>query len=29
MHTLTVSRDTSRPPKYSIFLSLGCHCGGD
>jgi hypothetical protein len=25
MHTLTVSRDTSRPAKYSIFLSLGCH----
>src|ERR1700729_579299 len=25
MHTLTVSRDTSRPTKYSIFLSLGCH----
>src|SRR5271154_1719105 len=24
MHTLTVSRDTSRPAKYSIFLSLGC-----
>src|SRR6202041_1607217 len=25
MHTLTVSRDASRPAKYSIFLSLGCH----
>ena len=25
MHTLTVSRDTSRPAKHSIFLSLGCH----
>src|SRR3984957_3606829 len=25
MHTLTVSRDTSRPAKYSIFLSLGSH----
>src|SRR6202042_657216 len=25
MHTLTVSRDTSRPAKDSIFLSLGCH----
>src|SRR5277367_3806866 len=25
MHTLTVSRDTSRPAKSSIFLSLGCH----
>src|SRR6202042_1926609 len=25
MHTLTVSRETSRPAKYSIFLSLGCH----
>src|ERR1700734_3165430 len=25
MHMLTVSRDTSRSAKYSIFLSLGCH----
>src|SRR3984957_7353512 len=25
MHTVMVSRDTSRPAKCSIFLSLGCH----
>src|SRR6202021_2201992 len=28
MHTLTVSRDTSRPAKYSIFLSCGCNSDG-
>src|SRR5271155_3266549 len=25
MHTLTVSRDTSRTANYSLFLPLGCH----